>query len=90
VQSRIKIQGDGKPRLFILRSALVEVDEDLLDAKKPTCTREEIAAYSWKDKSKKEEPVKEDDHGMDTMRYAVMAIDTPREVKQSKNPFYGG
>lgn len=75
VQSRLKVQEDGKPRLFILRSALVEIDDELIDAKKPTCTREEIAGYIWKDKSKKEEPVKEDDHGMDTLRYAAMEID---------------
>ena len=75
VQSRMKIQDDGKARIYFLRDALVERDLDLVDAKKPTATIEEIPGYVWANKSKKEEPVKEDDHGCDTMRYAVAAID---------------
>lgn len=88
VQSRMKIQDDGKPRLFILRGALVERDPELEDSKKPQSTLEEIPGYVWSDKAKKEEPIKEDDHGCDTMRYAAMAADSPRETKQSENPFF--
>ncbi|GAA2694473.1 hypothetical protein GCM10010400_70100 [Streptomyces aculeolatus] len=80
VQSRLKAQGDGRPRLHILRGALVERDQDLADAKKPTCTAEEINGYVWAVKpgnagGLKEEPVKADDHGMDAMRYMCAQLD---------------
>lgn len=67
VQSRLTVQKDGKPRLFLVRGALVEKDTDLVDAKRPTCTEEEIPGYVWapgKDGSPaKEEPVKDMDDG---------------------------
>jgi phage terminase large subunit len=80
VQSRLKVQPDGKPRLFIFRDALVKADPELEDAKKPTCSVDEITGYVWAVKpgasgDLKEAPVKENDHGMDTMRYAVAARD---------------
>ncbi|MFD6035734.1 phage terminase large subunit [Streptomyces griseoincarnatus] len=84
VQSRLKKQGDGKPRLFLLRDALMERDPELMAAKKPTCTEEEIPGYVWAVKPGgvlKEEPLKENDHGMDCMRYVVAHRDlgsTPR------------
>ncbi len=70
VASRMKIAGDGKPRLFLLRDSLVGLDADLADRKLPTCADEEIESYVWDEK--KDLPVKRDDHGMDAMRYAVM------------------
>lgn len=79
VQDRLKAAGDGKPRLFIMRGALVDADPELLAKKKPTCTEQEFEVYVWaKDrngKPNKEEPVKEFDHGMDTMRYATAYAD---------------
>jgi len=75
VQARIKLQRDGKPRIMILRDALAERDADLVEAKLPTCTKEEISGYVWSDKKTKEEPVKEDDHGVDTARYATASRD---------------
>ena len=75
VQERLKVQGDGKPRLYIMRGATVEVDWRLEDEKRPTSTLEEFPAYVWNDKVTKDEPMKLDDHGMDAMRYAVMYLD---------------
>jgi PBSX family phage terminase large subunit len=76
VQSRMKVdENTKKPRIYFVRGATVERDPDLVDNKKPASTIEEIPGYVWSDKSKKEEPVKEDDHGVDAMRYAVAAID---------------
>ena len=79
VQSRLAAAGDGKPRLFLMRGSLVEADELLIMANKPTCTENEIESYSWPKgadgKPVKEEPVKVDDHGMDAMRYAVAFAD---------------
>jgi PBSX family phage terminase large subunit len=79
VQARLKKQPNGKPRLFIVRGALVELDPLLEAAKKPLCTQDEMPAYTWPiaqdGKPIKEQPVKDDDHGMDAMRYAVMHVD---------------
>lgn len=79
VQARLRPAGDGRPRLFIFRGALVDRDQSLADARRPVCTADEFETYSWPKgadgKPVKEEPVKADDHGMDAMRYAVMHID---------------
>jgi hypothetical protein len=71
VASRLKPAGDGRPRLFLVRDALVMRDPELVEAKLPTCTEEEIESYVWQDKKAKDAPVKENDHGMDTTRYMV-------------------
>jgi phage terminase large subunit len=47
VQARLKVQGDGQPRLLICRDAIVERDQALKDAAKPQCTEEEIVGYIW-------------------------------------------
>jgi len=75
VQERLKIAGDGRARLFIIRGSLVEIDNVLVRNKKPLRTEDEFPNYRWKDKSRKDEPVKEDDHGMDMLRYGVMYVD---------------
>jgi phage terminase large subunit len=79
VEARIRKAGDDQPRIFILEDALVhEPDPDLITAKKPTCTAQEIAGYIWNTRggqAKGEEPLKENDHGMDTMRYGVAYVD---------------
>lgn len=75
VQERLKVQPDGKPRLFLMRGATVEMDWRLEDEKRPISTLEEFPAYVWNDKVTKDEPVKMNDHGMDALRYAVMYLD---------------
>jgi phage terminase large subunit len=80
VQSRLKVQPDGLPRLFIRRGALVERDPELEAASLPMGAAEEIAGYVWAVKpgnkgGLKEEPVKEHDHAMDALRYVVAARD---------------
>ncbi len=73
-QMRLAPAGDGKPRLFLLRDSVFERDPALLDAKKPTCTQEEVVGYIWdrsKGQTEKEVPLKENDHGMDAARYLV-------------------
>lgn len=69
VASRWRGAADGKPRLYYLRDSLVECDASLRDARKPTCSEEEIESYIWNDR--KEEPVKDNDHGMDCDRYMI-------------------
>lgn len=85
VQSRLRAQKDGKPRLFIFRDALVKRDAELAEAKKPTCTAEELPGYVWDVKPGvkgiKEQPVKLDDHGADAMRYMVAEADLGRRPR---------
>ena len=75
VIERIRIQGDGRPRLFILRDSRVELDTVLIDRAVPACTSEEFDGYIMKpvkdDKKLSEVPQDKDNHGMDAMRYAV-------------------
>ena len=79
VQARLAPAGDGKPRLYVHRGALVELDSLLDEAKKPTCTAQEFSGYVWpKDvdgKENKEQPTKVDDHGLDALRYLVAHLD---------------
>lgn len=75
VKARLRVQRDGKPRLYICRDALAERDRALADAKRPVCTQDEVLGYVWNDKAKKEEPLKLDDHGMDCMRYLIAGVD---------------
>lgn len=74
VERRLK---EGRLRFF--RDALKRRDEALAKAHKPVCTVDEFEVYAWpKDSSgraRKEVPVKENDHGMDDMRYLVMNLD---------------
>lgn len=74
VQRRMRYAGDGKARLFLMRDSLVTRDPDLRSSRLPTCTLEEVTGYTWdtgSGKSIKESPRKQDDHGMDAMRYLV-------------------
>jgi len=65
VQKRLKIQADGKPRLFICANCVNTIRE--------------FKIYEWDEpkegKVNKEEPKKINDHAMDALRYLVMAID---------------
>jgi hypothetical protein len=76
VQQRLRPAEDGRPRLFVVRGALAHAPDPVLqDAKRPTCTLDEIPAYVWDvtdGRPPKEAPRKEDDHGCDAMRYMVM------------------
>jgi phage terminase large subunit len=84
VQQRLKVAGDGKPRIFFHPAARVELDPELDGSKKPTSTLEEIPGYVWDrgregtaaaEKPPKEEPKKADDHGVDAMRYMCAHLD---------------
>lgn len=82
VQKRLVIAKDKKARLFLMRGSLVEQDRRMADKRKPTSTLEEIEGYVWPKSNDgrpvKEVPVKENDHGMDAMRYGVMYVDRGR------------
>lgn len=78
VATRLRMAGDGRPRLFFVRDALAERDVLLAEAGKPTCTEEEPEGYIWDislGRKKGEEPVKDFDHGLDMCRYLVAHVD---------------
>lgn len=79
VKRRLAIAGDGRPRLQFLRTARATVDASLEDAHMPTGILDEIVSYQWPKSSDgkpvKEIPIDANNHGMDTMRYAVMGAD---------------
>lgn len=78
VATRLDDAGDGKPRFFILRNALVQSD-DSLPPGSPRSTAEELPGYVWikgqDGRPIKEDPVKLNDHGADAARYAVAYVD---------------
>lgn len=84
VKARLKVQADGKARMYILRDALVHLDGSPRDDSKaedgtPVSTAGEMTAYSWAKftdgKPNKEEPVKMFDHHMDPTRYISMHLE---------------
>jgi PBSX family phage terminase large subunit len=84
VAARWRPAGDGKPRLMIFRNCLVERDQELAKAKRPTCLEEEPDSYIWDTKQGRkqgEQPVKDNDHGLDPARYLVAYHDlVPNQV----------
>lgn len=91
VQQRLRRAGDGKPRLYLMRGALVEDDESL--GRRPRSTVEEFPGYVWEpvkdERPVKETPFKLNDHGMDAMRYAVMYVDNPITVEGGRLNLFG-
>jgi hypothetical protein len=83
VQRRLRKEGDGRARIFFLRDSVVDRDQELIDAKKPSCTIEEIPGYVWHQPNgttikAKEVPVKDLDDGCDAMRYIAAELDKSR------------
>lgn len=84
VKRRLALAGDGKPRLYFVRNAVVGQDAALREAKRPCSTLEEFDSYVWpasrEGRAEKEEPIKDSDHGMDAMRYMVYGQDGAASV----------
>lgn len=92
VEERLAKAGDGRPRILFLEDSLVEVDPELKVNYKPVCTDEEFGTYVWATsadgKPNKEEPLKQDDHGMDATRYAVMHVDGHSDTPTTSSQVY--
>lgn len=91
VASRMRSAGDGRARVFFLRDSLIERDADLTERKRPCCTEEEVEGYVWdttEGRKKGEEPLKQDDHGCDCLRYLVAHVDRLTN-EEAKNPLRG-
>lgn len=91
VQARMVKAGDGKPRLFVMRDALVSRDDALADAHKPVCTADEFEVYVWPKAADgrpvKEVPVKEFDHGLDSLRYLCGHVDNVGDTRRVMLPY---
>lgn len=61
VRNRLRLQGDGRPRLRVFRGRCPNLER-------------EIAGYSWDPKRKDEAPLKINDHAMDGLRYLVQGV----------------
>lgn len=90
VEERLAIRDDGLPGLFIFRNCTVEKDYEMREKGKPTSTEEEFPGYIWApppttttisttQPRTRELPGKENDHGMDSMRYVVAYFDLKRK-----------
>lgn len=84
VQRRLRPREDGSPNIAFMRDAVIFRDETLVGEGKPASTVEEFPGYRWlrrgssespTDKKPVDEPLKENDHGMDTTRYLVVDRD---------------
>lgn len=81
VQSRLKLAGDGRPRLFCYEQALRVRDEARVAAYQPFSVQSEILEYVWP-KAKdgqpvREVPVKINDHSLDALRYMALFLADP-------------
>lgn len=89
VASRLRLAGDAKPRVTIFRDSVINVDNDLLYAKKPTRLEDEPDTYVWDTRlgmKRGEQPLKESDHGLDALRYLVAYHDLmPNSVSYFTN-----
>lgn len=78
-QERLRVQADGRARLYVMRDALIEEDPILKMKFRPLKTEDEFPAYAYPEAKdgtpSKEEPVDVDNHGMDAARYAVMYVE---------------
>jgi PBSX family phage terminase large subunit len=85
MQKRMVVRDDGKPRLLVCRDSLVERDPRLKEASLPIGFAGEVTGYVWKpkpsstanatDKPTPDEPLKVNDHAMDTARYVCAQLD---------------
>lgn len=93
VEARLKVAGDGKPRLLIMQNCTVAVDSKLDDAGLPTGTADEMGSYVWAPQkpgqAPKEEVLKENDHGMDAKRYIVAHRDLRLRIRDRDHVLEG-
>jgi PBSX family phage terminase large subunit len=94
VEERLKVQGDGKPRLYVVEDACTEYDPDLYREYPgdlhPCCTEHEFPVYAWNEskdgKANKEAPIDLNNHGMDATRYMVMYLEKTSDAEYYEVP----
>ena len=78
VNHRLRVQGDGKPRMMLFEDALMATDSRLKRKHFPASTAQEFPQYVWDkrlDGAILDRPLKQHDHGMDAARYAAVFVD---------------
>lgn len=80
VKSRMVVQPDGRPRLYVHERCV-----NLL---------KELGMYQWRE-NRRDEPLKENDHAMDVLRYMVMQLDSGatgpvRQMREASRPRSAG
>jgi len=84
-KQRFTLAGDGMPRIFLLADALVDRDEEVAEAGLPLGLLGELPGYIWKPgadgKPIPDEPLKQNDHACDTMRYVIAEHDLKAKVR---------
>lgn len=77
MQARFDPADDGQPRVFLTEGARChEADRFLVDHGLPTCGVEEIVGYVWDEDFLADEPIAENDHFCDQMRYVSRYVDS--------------
>jgi phage terminase large subunit len=76
VQERFDHAPGCPPRLYFREGARDhDPDRYLVDAGRPTCALDELTGYVWDPDMLKDEPIADNDHALDNLRYAVRYID---------------
>ncbi len=76
LQSRFDVGKDDKPMIqFHPRMLANEPDRVLVDAGRPTSLLEELPAYVWDEDMIKDEPIPDNDHSCDALRYVCRYVD---------------
>lgn len=97
VQMRLRVDADKNSKVYFFRDALVEEDDVLRMRYKPLSVLGEFGGYAWpsmeqgqrREASTKDEvPLRADDHGLDCLRYLVMAIDSKAKRTAAKSVAY--
>ncbi len=89
VEERLKVQEDGKPRLYICEEACIEYDSNLYREYPgdlyPCSTEHEFPLYTWpvskEGRAEKEVPVDLNNHGMDALRYMAMYLENQPNLR---------
>lgn len=73
VKSRLMLDAEREPQFYVLQGARAHGPDENLDLDdRPKKTLSEFYNYEWEDDD--EEPVDEDNHGMDALRYFVRSL----------------
>lgn len=76
-QARFDRADDGRARIFFREASREHApDSFLVDHGKPTCGVEELVGYVWDEDFLADEPIAENDHFADQMRYACRFVDS--------------
>lgn len=79
LQARFDFDAGGMPRVLIREGCREHPPDDFLAGNgRPTCLAEELVGYVWDADFLKDEPISENDHACDALRYLARFVDTYR------------